>query len=134
LLLAVASAVGCARVVAILSGASDWVRRGGGAVLAVATAAALAWVAVRFFRAASTDTASAGAAAIVVDVLAFALSAVFAATPSFSDRRAFALVGPPVAVTMFVLGIITLQSSPLRGAIDDRAPAFSPVVDAVQLP
>jgi hypothetical protein len=134
LALAVGSAIGCARIVAILAGASDGVRRAGGAVLAVVTAAALAWVAVRFLRAASVDAASATAAATVVDVLAFSLAAGFAARPSFAGRRALALVGPPVALTILVLGVVSLLSASLRGAIDERAPAFSAVVDLVPSP
>lgn len=131
LVLAVGSAIGCARIVAILGGASEGLRRGGGVLLAIVTAAALAWVAVRFLRAASADAASAAAAATVVDVLAFTLAAGFAARPAFAGRRALALVGPPVAVTVLVLGAITLRDGPLRAAIDNRAPAFSTVVDWV---
>jgi hypothetical protein len=131
LFLAIGSAIGCARVVAILAAASEGARRAGGALLAVVTAAALAWIAVRFLRAASADAASASAAATVVDVLAFLLAAGFAARPSFSGRRALALVGPPVAVTVLVLGLVTLYDGALRTAIDERAPAFSAIVDSL---
>jgi hypothetical protein len=134
LVLAIGSAVACARIMAILDAASESVRRVGSVTLAVVTAAALAWVAVRFLRAASADAPSSAAAATVVDVLAFALAAGFAARPSFAGRRALALVGPPVAVTVAVLGILTLREAPLRAAIDERAPAYSSVVDLVPAP
>jgi hypothetical protein len=134
LVLAFGSAVACARIVAILGGAPEGLRRAGGATLAVLTAAALAWVAVRFLRAASADAASAVAAATVVDVLAFGLAAGFAARPTFAGRRGLALVGPPVAVMLTLLGLMTLRDAPLRSAIDERAPAFSTVVDLVPAP
>jgi hypothetical protein len=134
LVLAIGSAIACARIVAILSGASDGVRRVGGAFLAIVTAAALAWVAVRFLRAASADPASAAAAATVVDVLAFTLAAGFAARPSFAGWRAVALIGPPVAATVLVLGAVTGRDIALRTAIENRAPAYSTVVDLVPAP
>ncbi|MCL2449597.1 MAG: hypothetical protein FWD17_11675 [Polyangiaceae bacterium] len=129
LFLAIASALGCARIVAILDAASEGTRRVASGTLAVVTAAALAWVAVRFLRAATVDEASASAASVVVDILAFSLAAGFAARPSFAGRRALALVGPPVAITVLVLGLITIYGGTLRTAIDDRAPAYSAIVD-----
>jgi hypothetical protein len=132
--LAVSSAVVCVRIVAILQGASEAVQTAMVAALSVATLAALAWVALGFAAAASRDPASAAAAATVVDIFAFALSAVLAARLSLSSRRTIALVGPPVAVVIAAVGISTLRESPVRDAIRDHAPAFSCVADLAAPP
>lgn len=124
----------CARLVVILREMSERSRRLVGGTLAVTTGAALTWVAVRFLRAASEDASSAAAAATVVDVLAFAIAAGFAARPSFAVHRAPALVGPPVALAILALGLSTLHDAPLRAAIGEHAPAFSPVADLVAGP
>ncbi|MGD0677031.1 MAG: hypothetical protein ABSC94_16570 [Polyangiaceae bacterium] len=127
--IAVGSAVVCARIFAILRNTSAAVRRLLAIVLAALTAAAVGWVCLRFLSEASRDPASAGAAATVLDVLAFSLAAGFAARPPFATERALALVGPPIAVTLLALGALTLRDTPLRDAIDDEAPAFSVVTD-----
>ncbi len=134
LALSIGWALVCARLVAILRDLSEGPRRVLGGSLAVMTAAGLTWVAVRFLRAASEDPASASAAATVVDVLAFALMAVFAARPSLAVQRAPALVGPPVALAVLALGLSTLHDAPLRAAIGEHAPAFYPVADLVAGP
>ncbi len=125
LALAVGSAVLCARFVAILRAASPTMRRVMAMALGTAMAAAVGWVGVQFMRATAHDPASASAAAIVVDVLAFALAAGFAAQPSFALRRPLALSGPPVAIVIAVLGVTALRDATLRHAIDEHAPAFS---------
>jgi hypothetical protein len=135
LALAVASAVVCARLVAIARAAPALARRALVLVLGMAAVLALAYVGTRFLRAASHDAASYGAAGTVVDVLAFALAAFFASHHMLGGRRAFALVGPPVAVVVVALGILTLRSAPLlRDAIGESAPAFAPVVDFLSRP
>jgi hypothetical protein len=125
LALAVGSALVCARMVAILRLASPLIRWALAGALAGLATVALAWVGFRFMVATAHDPASASAAAIVVDALAFTLAAVFAAQPSFALRRPLALSGPPVAVVIAVLGMAALRDPPLRGAIDEHAPAFS---------
>lgn len=129
LAIAVASALVCARVVAILQQASPKTSRALGGALAGGTILVTLWIGVRFLQAIARDPESAGAAAVVVDVLAFALSAGFAARPSFTNRRALALVGPPIAVAIVALGISALHDRPLRSAIDDHAPMFSVPAD-----
>jgi hypothetical protein len=124
----------CARLVVILRDMPESSRRLVGGVMAVTTGAALMWVAVRFLRAASEDSSSAAAAATVVDVLAFAIAAAFAARPSLALQRVPALVGPPVALAILALGLSTLHDAPLRAAIGEHAPAFSPVADLVAGP
>jgi hypothetical protein len=126
---AVASALVCARVVALARTAPDFARRGLVAILGTAALLALAFVGLRFVRGASEDAASYGAAGTVVDVLAFALAAFFASRRSLGGRLAIALVGPPVAVVVLALGLTTLRDAPVREAIGERAPAFAPVVD-----
>jgi hypothetical protein len=124
----------CARLVVILRDMSERSRRIVGGAMVVTTGAALTWVAVRFLRAASEDSSSAAAAATVVDVLAFAIAAAFAARPSLAFQRVPALVGPPVALAVLALGLSTLHDAPLRAAIGEHAPAYSPVADLVAGP
>jgi hypothetical protein len=129
LFFAVASAVVCARVVALARGAPEFARRGLVIILGTAAVLALAYVGLRFVRAASHDAASYGAAGTVVDVLAFGLAAFFASRPSLIARRVIALVGPPVAVVVVAVGVATLRSAPMLDAIGESAPAFAPVVE-----
>jgi hypothetical protein len=126
---AVASAVVCARIVALARTAPDFARPGLVAILGTAAVLALIYVGMRFVRGASQDAASYGAAGTVVDVLAFALAAFLASRRSLGGRRLIALVGPPVAVVVVALGASTLRDAPVREAIGERAPAFAPVVD-----
>ncbi len=128
---AIASALVCARLVAILGNASAGARYTAAGVLAFVVFIALAWVGMQFLHAIAQDPASAVAGGTVVDVLAFTLAAVFAARPSFSRQRAFALVGPPVAVVVAAVGLTSLRDAPLREAIDEHAPAFAPAADWV---
>jgi hypothetical protein len=132
---AVASAVVCARFVVIARSASALGRRALVLALGGAAVLALAFVGTRFLRAASHDAASYGAAGTVVDVLAFALAAFFASHRSLRGHRAFAVIGPPVAVVVVALGVLTLRSAPLlRDAIGESAPAFAPVVELLSRP
>jgi hypothetical protein len=128
---AVASALASARVVSILRAAPPRPRSAAMLALALFATLALAWMGVRFVHAASRDAASVAAAGTVVDVLAFVLTALFAARRSLASRRGLALVGPPVAVAIAALGLSALHDPPLHAAIDDRAPAFAPVADEV---
>jgi len=130
--LATGSAVVCARVVSILREAPRGVRRGLALALGFVACAAVAWVAIGFVgAAASSDDPSSAAAGTVVDVLAFALAAVFGARRSFVARRVLALVGPPVAVVLLAVGASTLKDAPLRDAIEARAPAFASAASLV---
>jgi hypothetical protein len=131
----VASAVVCARLVSIARGAPAFGRRALVFVAGTMAVLALAFVGLRFLHAASHDAASYGAAGTVVDVLAFALAAFFASHRALRGRRAFALLGPPVAVVVVALGVLTLRGAPLlRDAIGESAPAFAPVVDLLSRP
>ena len=129
LFFAIASAVVCARIVSLARGAPEFARRGLLLILGVAAVLALAYVGLRFVRAASHDAASYGAAGTVVDVLAFGLAAFFASRPSLIARRAIALVGPPIAVVVAAVGVTTLRAAPMHDAIGESAPAFAPVVE-----
>jgi hypothetical protein len=131
---AVGLALACVRVVAILREASPGVRGGLALALAMTVFAALGGIGMRFLHASLLEPGSAPAAGMVVDVLAFSLAAVFAAGRSLASRRAVALVGPPVAVAIVALGFSALHDRSLRTAIDDRAPVFAAVVDALPEP
>jgi hypothetical protein len=129
--LALSDALVCARVVAILRRASSDARRGVALALGLFGFAVLGFLGTRFLDALLRDASSAPAAGMVVDILAFALAALFAARRSFASRRAIALVGPPVAVAVAALGFSALGDAPLRTAIDERAPAFGQIVDEI---
>ncbi len=86
---------------------------------------------LRVARLGSSASLSAPAAAVVVDLLAFAIAALLASSPDLKDRRILAIFGPPVAAALFALGLTTLHASaPLEAAIHERAPAFAPAVRA----
>jgi hypothetical protein len=129
--LAIGSGVVCARLVSILRDAPPGARRVFALVLGLLSCAAVAWVGLGFVRAASSDSASSAAAGTVVDILAFALAALFGARRSFVARRPLALVGPPVAVVLLAVGASTLRDAPLLEAIGERAPAFAPAASLV---
>jgi len=129
--LTVVVAVVCRRVVFLLERAGSMRRLIAEAALGLAVATTLSWVGLRFAAAASRDPASSSAAGIVVDVLAFALAALFAARPSFAQRRGLALAGPAAALLIAVLGFSMLRHLPIRTAIEERAPAFAPLADLV---
>jgi hypothetical protein len=131
LLFAVADALVCARVLAIARAMPDRGRRVLLLALAVSVAVLLFAVGVRFVRAASHDAASFAAAGTVVDVLAFVLAAFFAARVRQAWRRPLALVGPPVAVIVAIVGIVELRGAAVHDAVVDRAPAFSPAADVL---
>jgi hypothetical protein len=131
LALAVGLALVCVRLVALMRAASEMVRIGSALALGMLAFAAFGGVGARFLHAVSHDPASAPAGGMIVDILAFGLAALIAARGSLAARRAVALVGPPVAVAVAALGFTALHDPPLRAAIDERAPVFAPVVDAV---
>jgi hypothetical protein len=128
---AVGAALACGRVVAILRGAPVAVRRVLMVLLSAAALAALAWVGLRFVRAASHDPESGAAAATVVDVLAFMLAALFGSGRLFESRRALAIIGPPLAVFVAAVGVSTLRQPALRDAVAERAPVLAPVAKLV---
>jgi hypothetical protein len=125
---AVALAVGlglvCARIVAVLRGLVESVRLLAVVSLGLAVLGPAAYLGLRFLEAASSDPASAGAAAVVVDVLAFAVAAVLASADWRGGHKPLALVGPPVAVFVASLGLTTLRDPAVYQAIADHAPAF----------
>jgi hypothetical protein len=62
----------------------------------------------------------------LVDGLAFALSALIASGYPFVQRRALALVGPPLAAIVLMLGVSSWRSCPsLVEAMGERAPLYS---------
>ena len=132
---ALAFAVGDALVCVRVFNIARMMPEGGRRVLLVALGAAvgivLLAVGVRFVRAASHDEVSYAAAGTVVDVLAFALAALFASRRSLVSRRSIALVGPPIAVVVAAVGVAMLREAPLRAAIGERAPAFGAIVEAL---
>jgi hypothetical protein len=129
--LVVSAVVASGRVVALLEQAPPRRSAMAGLAIVVALGAALAWTGMRFASVAGRDPASSASAGIVIDVLAFALAALFAARPSFAQRRSLALAGPVLAVIMAFWGLSALRDPVVRAAIEERAPAFAPVADLV---
>ena len=134
LMAAVGLALASARMVVLLRDAAPETRKIAAIGLVLVTVLALGWVGVRFLNAARHDPASAAAAGTIVDILAFALAAGFAARRTLASRRTLAVVGPPVAVAIAALGISALRDSPLRATIDERAPAFAALADVLPEP
>jgi hypothetical protein len=128
---AVASGVVCARLVAIARDAPAFARNALLLLLGAASLLALAYVGLRFIQAASHDAASYGAAGTVVDVLAFALASFFASHRALAASRGIAVLGPPVALAVVALGVVTLRSASLGDAIGESAPAFVPLVQVL---
>lgn len=131
LALAVGDGLVCARIVAIARAMPERGRRVLVASLLAAAGIVLFAVGVRFVRAASKDAASYAAAGTVVDVLAFALAALFASRASFAGRRLLAIVGPPVAVVLAAMGMGALRDPAVHEAVVERAPAFAPAADGL---
>jgi hypothetical protein len=121
----------CARLVAILRGASKRVRRWGIVLLGALALGAVAYLGVGFLGAVARDPSSAKASATVVDVLAFAVLAFFMSRRADAVRWSFALAGPPLAVFLATLGVTTLRDPPVREAIDERAGTFATAADFI---
>ncbi len=69
----------------------------------------------------------------LVDGFAFFIAAGFASRTAFARIRVLSLLGPPLAVTVLLLGFSALRSCPtLAEAIDEQAPAFAPIARLVQ--
>jgi hypothetical protein len=131
LVLVVSAAAASGRVVVLLEKAPPRCRAVAGFAIVLAVGAALAWTGLRFASVAGRDPTSPGSAGLVVDVLAFALAALFAARPSFAQRRSLAFAGPALAVLIAFWGLSVLRDPVVRAAIEERAPAFAPVADLV---
>jgi hypothetical protein len=130
LALAVSQGLVCARVVAIARDSAPAARSVALGALGGVAVVALAWTAMRFARSALHDPASSEAAATVVDVLAYAFTALLATRRTLAVK-ALALVGPPVAVVIVAVGVTMLRDATLRDVIAERAPAFGPAVRLV---
>ncbi len=69
------------------------------------------------------------AAAMILDLLAFGIGVSVAGHRGFADRRLVAFVGPPLAVALFVLGVVTLRGAPpLQTALADQVPLYAAIV------
>jgi hypothetical protein len=123
-------AVVCGRATRIVCGFSPAGRRA--AVVAAVTCILLA-VVLAAFRLSRSAAVSGGVGSALVDVLAFVLGALFASRAAFADRPRLAVVGPPAAAILVVIGISALRgpSSTIAGALPEHAPAFGPLADVV---
>ncbi len=70
------------------------------------------------------------AVAMPIDLLAYLIAAGFASRASFARRRAFAIVGPPLAALVLAYGISSLRRAPsLQTLVHVRAPLLAWPVD-----
>jgi hypothetical protein len=123
-------AVVCARVTRIVSGFEAPGRRAA-AIFGVGTI--ILAVVVAAFRLSRSPAASAPLGAALVDVLAFALAALFASRAAFADRPRLAVVGPPTAAILVVIGVSALRGATgISGALADHAPAFDPIASVLR--
>jgi choline-sulfatase len=120
----------CARIVGFLRGVPDRVRRPMVYCLAAGAVAMVGFVVLRFVSAVAMAPSSA-AGAIVVDVVAFLLTAVFVSADWRVATRPLAIVGPPLAVFLAALGITTLLDPPVRQAIGEHASSFVSVANLI---
>ncbi|MDP9001262.1 MAG: hypothetical protein M3O46_14265 [Myxococcota bacterium] len=129
---ALAFAVGwglvCARLVAMLRSVAGETRCLSMILLGSVAVAAIGILSIRFMHA-LVDGESSSAAATVIDVLAFAFAALLASLDWRVAWRLLAIVGPPAAVFLGALGITLLRDPPVRHAIGEHAPAFTPAAD-----
>jgi hypothetical protein len=97
-----------------------------GAALVIVLAVAM--VARRFGLDASGGLGVTGAT--IVDLLAFFIVATFASRPEFVERRVLAILGPPAAATLLVLGVSAIRACPqIADATRGHAPVYSSAVD-----
>jgi hypothetical protein len=130
LFVAAGSALVCARIVAISGRSPPRVRRALLVSLTALVLLAVAAVGMRFLQAVWHEPAPSAAAATVVDVLAFALAALFASRPAFALRSAIAMVGPGMALAVAILGLPALHEPAVRDAVAERAPLVAPLIEA----
>lgn len=114
----------CARIVAMLRSVSVGPQRFVVFSLGGAVFATVAFVLQRFVSIVSSAPSASGAAATVIDVFAFLLTAIFVSRDWRAATRPLALVGPPFAVFLAALGITTLLDPPVRQALSDHARTF----------
>jgi hypothetical protein len=125
---AVVLAILCARVSTIIAAQSAGVRR----FLIVATSGllglAILVASLRLARAfGGADAGGSSPAALLVDVLAFAITAALASRAAFTRLRALALAGPPLAVAILAVGLWAVRGPAVADAIGARAPAIAPI-------
>jgi hypothetical protein len=127
LLLSLLLALVWARVAAIARRAAESGRRAAivVAAMAVGVVVALACAVAGLTRGAEWSILAAQSVKLV-DGTAFALGGLVASGRLFANRRTLALLGPPLAAIVCVLGASSLRACPsLREALHGRAPAVS---------
>jgi hypothetical protein len=129
LAVAIASALVCARIVAVVAAASPRTRRVLLVALSCLALIAVAAIGMRFLRAVWREPTPSPAAATVIDVLAFGLAALFGSRPSFALRGPIGVFGVPAAIVVFLVGLPVLRDPALRRAVHDRAPLIAPIVE-----
>jgi hypothetical protein len=122
LVLLVGLAVVVRRVVVL---ASAWPARARRLFFVAATALLAALFLLRAARVLSTPSPAIG---LLIDVLAYFIAAGFASRAAFVHRR-LAMIGPPLGVLLFALGLSSLRTPTVETAVAARAPLLSAPVD-----
>jgi hypothetical protein len=127
LVLAVGWGLVCWRTAAMLGGLAETRRHLAMVLLAAPVFVGILYIGAHFLLVALHDAGSAPAVATVIDVLAFALAALFGSADWRFMRRPLAIAGPPVAIFLGALGLTILGDHAVWQAIREHAPAFAPV-------
>jgi len=99
--------------------------------LAIAVGAAVG-LCVAYARAGGGLALPRAESAVLVDGAAFAVSAMVASGSPLVPQRSLALVGPPVAVLVLVLGISSYRTCPrVKETLREEAPLFAKVAELV---
>jgi hypothetical protein len=117
----------CWRTVAMLRDFAQQTRRLAMVLFGAPLVAAILYIGARFLGVAARDASSALAAATAIDVLAFALAALFGSVDWRSMRWPLAILGPPIALFFGALGLTTLGDHAVSQAIREHSPAFAAV-------
>ena len=125
--LAIVLAIVCVRLVTMISARGERTQRTLVVVASGLLVAAIALGAVRLAHSLSGASAlPASAGTMLIDGLAFAITALFASRATFASRRPLAIFGPPGAAILLVLGVSLLHgSATVADAIAVHAPAFA---------
>ncbi len=107
---------------------SDAVRAGGITLVVAAALLAVALLAVRLAHVAGAEGAH-DTAELLIDGLAFAITAILASRPELIRSRAVAISGVPIALVLLVGGVYQLRAAPaLAASLRENAPASTPIV------
>jgi hypothetical protein len=87
---------------------------------------------VAYARAGTVPVLPPSESAVLVDGVAFAVSALVASGSPLVPRRSLSLLGPPLAVIVLLLGVSSLRTCPrVKETLGEEAPLFAKLVELV---